>query len=96
MRASYPRTRFNGWLWLPIFLAAVAALAIAMLPWETLGAPVLMLLLVGGAATGWVLLDSPAEERRFVLLLFLVALGVRLLATIVFYALTGGNPNYPI
>jgi hypothetical protein len=94
MRDPFARTRIDGWIGLSIILAAAGALAIAVLPWETLGAPVLMVILAGGAAIGWALLDSPAEERRFVLRLFLVALGVRLLATAMFYGITGGNPNY--
>jgi hypothetical protein len=94
MRVKFSRSRFNGWFWIPIGLAAAGALAIAFLPWESLGAPVLMVLLAGGAALGWVLRDSPPEERRFVLRLFLAALGVRLLATVVFYALTRGDPKF--
>ncbi len=54
----------------------------------------LIMLLAGGAAVGWALMDSPAEERRFVLRLFVVALAVRLLAAAVFYGTTGGNPIY--
>jgi hypothetical protein len=94
MRVSFARTRIDGWLWLPILLAAAWALVIAFLPWETLGAPVLMLLLVGGVAIGWVLWDSPTEERRFVLRLFLVALGMRLLTTVLFYWATAGDQQY--
>jgi hypothetical protein len=94
MRVRFSRSRIDGWLWVAILLAVAGSLVIAFLPWEALGAPVLMVLLGGGAAMGWVLRDSPAEERRFVLRLFLAALGVRLLATVVFYALTGGNPQF--
>jgi hypothetical protein len=94
MRVRFSRTRIDGWFWAAILLAITGSLAIAFLPWEALGAPVLMVLLAGGAALGWVLRDSPTEERRFVLRLFLAALGVRLLATVVFYVLTGGNPQF--
>jgi hypothetical protein len=94
MRTTFFRTRVDRWLWLSILLAAVAALAIAILPWETFGAPILMVLLLGGAAVGWLLWDSPEEERSFVLRLILAALGVRVLAVLVFYGLTGGNPIY--
>jgi hypothetical protein len=94
MRATISRTRINGWLWLSILMAGAGAMAVAVLPWETMGAPVLMVILAGGAAIGWVLRDSPAEERRFVFRLFLAALGVRLLATVVFYGLTGGDQQF--
>jgi hypothetical protein len=94
MRMTYSRSRFDGWLGAAMFAAVAGAAAIAFLPWETLGAPVLIVLLLGGAALAWVLRDSPSEERRFVLRLFLAALGVRLLATVVFYGLTRGDPQY--
>jgi hypothetical protein len=94
MRMKFSRTRFDGWLWAAMLMAVIGALAIAVLPWETLGAPVLMVLLVGGAALGWVLWDSPPGERGMVLRLFFAALGVRLLATVLFYGLTHGDPQY--
>ncbi|MBN2084318.1 MAG: hypothetical protein JW748_03770 [Anaerolineales bacterium] len=80
--------------WLSALLAAAGALGLAFLPWETVGAPVLMILLAGGLALGLALLDSPAEERRFVVRLFFVALGVRLAAAALFYWSTGGNEEY--
>src|SRR4030042_4954212 len=79
---------------LSALLAAAGALGLAFLPWETAGAPVLMILLAGGLALGLALLDSPAEERRFVIRLFLVALVVRLAATALFHWAIGGNDNY--
>jgi hypothetical protein len=94
MRAIFNRIRSDGWLWIAILLAVAGALAIAFLPWETAGAPVLIILLAGGAAAGWMVGDSPVEERRFVIRLFLVALGVRLLTTVLFYWAIAGNPQY--
>jgi hypothetical protein len=94
MRMKFDPIRGNGWLWISLLLAAAGALLIGFLPWEAAGAPLLMVLLAGAAGLGWALRDSPAEERRFVLRLFLVALGVRLLATVLFYWATAGNPQY--
>ena len=74
--------------------AAAGALVFALAPWESVGAPLFIGLLAGGLALGLVLLDSPAEERRFVVRLFLVALGVRLLAAALFHWVIGGNGEY--
>jgi hypothetical protein len=84
-----------GWFfWCSLLLGAAGALAIAFLPWESVGAPVLAVLLVGGAALGLALWDSPDEERRFVVRLFLAAFALRLLAALVFTLAVGGNEGY--
>jgi hypothetical protein len=80
--------------WICVLLAAAGALGIAFLPWETAGATLFALLLFGGLALGLALFDSPVEERRFVVRLFLAALGVRLLAAALFHWLIGGNEGY--
>jgi hypothetical protein len=84
----------QGLFWLSTLLAAAGALGFAFLPWETAGAPLFILLLAGGLALGLALFDSPAEERRFVVRLFLVALGVRLAAAALFHWMIGGNEAY--
>jgi len=84
----------RGWFWISVILAAAGALALAFLPWEAVGAPVLAILLFGGIALGLALHDTPAEERRFVIRLFLVALAVRLLAALLFNLVVGGNEAY--
>jgi hypothetical protein len=84
----------RGWFWVSLTAAAAGSLIVALLPWETVGAPVLSVLLAGGIALGLAVWDSPAEERRFVIRLLLVALGMRLLAAVVFYLAIGGNEGY--
>jgi hypothetical protein len=79
-----PILRHQGLFGLSALLAAAGALGLAFLPWETVGAPLFMVLFAGGLALGLALFDSPAEERRFVVLLFLVALAVRLAAAALF------------
>jgi hypothetical protein len=74
--------------------AAAGALVFALAPWETIGAPLFTGLLTGGLALALVLGSSPAEERRFVIRLFLVALGIRLLAAALFHWMIGGNAGY--
>jgi 4-amino-4-deoxy-L-arabinose transferase-like glycosyltransferase len=88
------KIRVDGFFGLSVVLAAAGALAIAFLPWETVGAALLSLLLIGGTALALALLDSPAEERRFVVRLFLTALAVRLAAAALFYAWIGGDESY--
>ncbi len=77
--------------WISLFLAAAGAFAVAFLPWEDFGAPVLALLVIGGIALGLALFDSPFEERRFVIRLFLAALGIRVLAAVIFQIAVGKN-----
>jgi hypothetical protein len=79
---------------LGILLAAAAALAVALLPWETFGAPILIALSLGGGMLALALLDSPAEERRFVVRLLLVAFAVRLAAAAFFYLAIGNDESY--
>jgi hypothetical protein len=90
LAAFHPRTGF----WISLLIAAAGALAVAFLPWETIGAPMLSVLLFGGMAVGLALRDSPAEERRFVIRLLLVALAVRLLAALLFGLALGGGGSY--
>jgi hypothetical protein len=89
-----PILRHQGLFGLSALLAAAGALGLAFLPWETVGAPLFMVLFAGGLALGLALFDSPAEERRFVVLLFLVALAVRLAAAALFYWSIAGNEGY--
>jgi hypothetical protein len=89
-----PILRYQGFFVLSAFLAVAGALGLAVLPWETVGAPLFMVLLAGGLALGLALFDSPTEERRFVVLLFLVALAVRLAAAAFFHWAVSGNPTY--
>jgi hypothetical protein len=77
-----------------VVLAVGAALAVALLPWERFGAPILAMLFFGGLLFLLALLDSPSEERRFVVRLLLVALAVRLATAALFYLATGGNESY--
>jgi hypothetical protein len=83
----HPRAGF----WISLLLAAAGAAAIAFLPWETVGAPVLSVLLFGGMAATLALRDSPADERRFVVRLFIVALAARLLAALLVRLAMGGD-----
>ncbi|MGB7539225.1 MAG: hypothetical protein WBM17_11870 [Anaerolineales bacterium] len=89
-----PILKRQGFFWLSALLAVAGALGFALLPWETAGAPLFTLLLAGGLALGLALFDSPEEERRFVVRLFLVALGVRLAAAALFHWSIGGNEGY--
>ncbi len=91
---TMPTLQRQGFLGISALIAGGSALALAFLPWETFGAPVFMLFLAGGLALGLALLDTPAEERRFVARLFLVALGVRLAAAGLFHWIIGGNEGY--
>jgi hypothetical protein len=75
-------------------LAVAAALAVARLPWESFGAPILSVLVLGGGMLALALIDSPAEERRFVVRLLLVAFAVRLAAAAVFYLAIGNDESY--
>ncbi len=84
----------QGLFWLSALLAVAGALGFAFTPWEAVGAPLFILLLAGGLALGLALFDSPEEERRFVVRLFLVALGVRLAAAALFHWMIGGNEAY--
>jgi hypothetical protein len=91
---NLPMLRRREFFWLSALLAAAAALGIAFLPWETVGAPVLAMLVSLSLALGLALFDSPKEERRFVAWLFLAALGLRLLAAAAFYGWTGGAESF--
>jgi hypothetical protein len=88
--AFRPRAGF----WISLLLAAAGAAAIVLLPWEIVGAPVLSAMFFGGLAAGLILWDSPAEERRFVIRLFVVALVVRLLAALLIRWATGGGDSH--
>lgn len=85
-----PRAGF----WLSLLCAGAGTLLIVLAPWETVGAPILALLFFGGAALGLMLRDSPVEERRFVIRLFLVALAVRLVTALVFLLAYGGGGSF--
>jgi hypothetical protein len=91
---NFRNFRPGMFLWISLLLSAAGVLAVALLPWEAFGAPVLAVLLVGGIALGLALWDSPSEERRFVIRLFLAAFGIRLLAAVVFTLAAGGNEAY--
>jgi hypothetical protein len=63
-----------------LFLALLLSLPIVFISWEQFGAPILVLLVFGGAALLFIRLDSAVEERPFTLQLFLSALGIHGLA----------------
>jgi hypothetical protein len=67
------------------FLAALLlSAAIALLPWEQCGAPILALLVFGGAALVFIRLDSPMDERPFTRRLFIAASVMNGLAALVY------------
>jgi hypothetical protein len=90
--ALFP-SRFTARVLLSILGVAIAA-AVALLPWESFGAPVSLLCVVGSLAFLLALADSNAEDRPFVVRLFLVALGVHLVAWVGFWWLSGGRQTY--
>jgi hypothetical protein len=83
-----------GWRVALSVAGLLAATIIAVLPWESLGAPIAVFLVAGGFALALVYLDSNFEERPFAIRLFLVALGVHLVVICIFWIAAGGRQTY--
>jgi hypothetical protein len=83
-----------GWKLALSIIGLGLAFLIAWLPWESLGAPLAVLLAAATIALGLIALDSNAEERRFTMRLFGVALGVHVLALSIFWIAAGGRLTY--
>jgi hypothetical protein len=83
-----------GWKTLLSALGLLCAFLIARLPWESLGAPLVVLFVTGGISFALIWMDSNLEERPFTARLFLIALGAHLAVMGAFWIASGGLQTY--